>query len=423
MTPGRTALGSVAAAAAFALLTGCAATPATGIVVTGTVEVSTTVVAAPILAVAVANPTVGFPTTHEAPPTTDAASLLGLGQTVRIASVAVREGDHVTAGQVVATTDPGTLEAELAIVKADKQAAKAQVDVLAAAIEETWEKAQTVEENRDKVDDAIQKLTGLKGDLSKALRKLKAMRPQLVAKLREAEQLLANYPPVPPPGIPTPEQLKEAIAQLKAGIRKIDKGIRTIEAAQPKLKEGLAKARDGRRKLDDAAATITDVREQLTDARELAKIAAEASQIPVDLARAQVSLTELTAPVAGVVTSVAGVGDQLAAGASVVGIRPDGPSQVTAWLSPAQAAQVCRGDAARIRGDWMPAGAGVAASLTRLADSYQYPPTDVTTDEIHLTRALEVEFTATTEQLPAGVPVDITITGCNPAATADQTNG
>jgi multidrug resistance efflux pump len=407
MTPGRTALGSVAAAAAFALLTGCAATPATGIVVTGTVEVSTTVVAAPILAVAVANPTVGFPTTHEAPPTTDAASLLGLGQTVRIASVAVREGDHVTAGQVVATTDPGTLEAELAIVKADKQAAKAQVDVLAAAIEETWEKAQT----------------GLKGDLSKALRKLKAMRPQLVAKLREAEQLLANYPPVPPPGIPTPEQLKEAIAQLKAGIRKIDKGIRTIEAAQPKLKEGLAKARDGRRKLDDAAATITDVREQLTDARELAKIAAEASQIPVDLARAQVSLTELTAPVAGVVTSVAGVGDQLAAGASVVGIRPDGPSQVTAWLSPAQAAQVCRGDAARIRGDWMPAGAGVAASLTRLADSYQYPPTDVTTDEIHLTRALEVEFTATTEQLPAGVPVDITITGCNPAATADQTNG
>jgi hypothetical protein len=124
-----------------------------------------------------------------------------------------------------------------------------------------------------------------------------------------------------------------------------------------------------------------------------------------------------------VVVSVAGLGDHLAAGASVVGIRPDGPSQVTAWLSPAQAAQVCRGDAARIRGDWMPAGAGVAASLTRLADSYQYPPTDVTTDEIHLTRALEVEFTATTEQLPAGVPVDITITGCNPAATADQTNG
>ena len=70
----------------------------------------------------------------------------------------------------------------------------------------------------------------------------------------------------------------------------------------------------------------------------------------------------------------------------------------------------------------MAAGTAVAGSLTRLATRYDYPPSDVTTDEIHLTRALKVQVSATTEQLPAGVPVDITITGCHPAAH-EETNG
>ena len=46
-------------------------------------------------------------------------------------------------------------------------------------------------------------------------------------------------------------------------------------------------------------------------------------------------------------------------------------------------------------------------------------PTSVPTEEVHLTRAVEVEFTATA-QLPAGVPVEITINGCRFAADHEE---
>lgn len=406
---------------ALALLAGCTTGGSSGFTVTGTVDDDTDSVAVPILSVPVVDVDAGFPESGDEASATNAAAVLGLGATVRLASVTVREGDVVSAGQVVASVDDGTLKAEVEVAKADQKAAKAQVQVLGAAISETYDKAADIKDAQQKVDDAIAKATKVKRQLAEALPKLRKVRRQLVAKLVAAEFLLNHYPPTPPPDLPTPEQLEAAIAQLKAGIRTVDANIAKIRKAQPKLDAGLKKAREARKKLDKAADKIVDVRGTLEDAKELAEISADASGIPVELARVQLDLTELTAPVAGVVTRAAKAGDVLSPGASVVDIRPDGPSTVTAWLSPAQAAQVCVGDAATISGDWMPPGTSVDASLTRLGTRYEYPPSDVTTDEIHLTRALEVRISATTEQLPAGVPVDITITGCHPAAH-DQKN-
>jgi hypothetical protein len=107
-------------------------------------------------------------------------------------------------------------------------------------------------------------------------------------------------------------------------------------------------------------------------------------------------------------------------GATAVTIRETRPSRVTAWLAPVQLAQVCEGDSATITGDWM-SGAGVAATLTRIGTRSDYPPTSVATEEVHLTRAVEVEFTAA-EQLPAGVPVELTINSCHPAAGNSDTD-
>ena len=92
---------------------------------------------------------------------------------------------------------------------------------------------------------------------------------------------------------------------------------------------------------------------------------------------------------------------------------------MTAWLAPAELARVCTGDSATILGDWMTQG--VRATLTRIGTRSDYPPTSVATDEIHLTRAVEVEFTAT-QQLPAGVPVELTINSCHPAAGNTDTD-
>ena len=66
-------------------------------------------------------------------------------------------------------------------------------------------------------------------------------------------------------------------------------------------------------------------------------------------------------------------------------------------------------------------GDGVPATLTRIGARSDYPPTWVATEQVHLTRAVEVEFTAT-EQLPAGVPVELHINSCHPAASNSDTD-
>lgn len=403
-----------------ALLVGCTPTPSTGFTVTGTVDDVTQIVAAPLLLVPVANLDAGFPDQPDATTAApDPAVTLGLGTMLRLTSVSVSEGDQVVAGQVVAIIDDGTLQANLEVARTNQQAAKAQIGRLGSAIDEASDKARDVKDARKKVSDAIKQATKMKSQLAKAQTQLKKVRKDLVKKLSDAEALLNHYPPIPPAGIPTPEELQAAITQLKAGIKKVDANLAKIKAAKPKLTAGLAKARKASKKLDDATVSIADAKAALSDAKKLATISAAVAVVGVDLAQAQLDRTVLTAPVAGVVTHAAQVGDLLAPGATVIEIRPDAASTITAWLSPSQAAQVCLGDPVAVRGDWMPPDANIEATLTRLGTGYQYPPSNVTTDEIHLTRALEIQLTATTDQLPPGVPVDLTITGCHPASHSE----
>lgn len=123
----------------------------------------------------------------------------------------------------------------------------------------------------------------------------------------------------------------------------------------------------------------------------------------------------------GVVVSAVTPGATLAPGATAVSVRETRPSTVTAWLSRGQLAQVCESDPATITGDWMPNGAGVRARLSRIGTRADYPPTSVATEAVHLTRAVEVEFTAT-DQLPAGMPAELTIHSCHPAAGTTDTD-
>lgn len=419
----------IAAIAAIFGLAGCTTAPS-GMVVAGTVDDRVETVAAPTLSVPTVNLDAGFgaitgqtnPVTgRTANTTSNVAGALGLGSMLQIASVTVAAGDTVRAGQVLASVDEGALTVQVATAKADAAVATAQVGLLGAAIDDTYDKAKEVADNKKKVSAAIDQLNSAKGQMIKGRAQARKTRPQLVTKLHEAEKLLANYPPVP--GIPTKEAeaLQAAIAQLKAGIKKIDAGLAKIKTALPKLSKGLDKAQDGLKKLNDAATKIADARAQLRYLQELARIGAATSKVPVDLAKVQLALTELTSPVDGVVVSIAAVGDQLAPGATVATVRESVPSKVTAWLSPAQLSQVCHADPARIAGDWMPSGESVDATVTRIGTTADYPPTSVSSDEVHLTRAVEVEFTAT-EQLSAGLPVQLSIDSCRPAANQSDTN-
>lgn len=409
----------VAAILATALvITGCGASPDRP--VTGNVDTTLDVVAMPALVVPSVNLDAGFagasgPTDpvsgRQAQTTSAVAARFGLGGTAGLDQVAVAVGDHVSAGQPLGSVDSALLHAQLGSAKADAAVSSATVDVLAAAIADTYDKQHDLTDARHDVRDAIDKLESTRAKLRKTRPEVRQKLGQVETGLTAVEQAIASLPPgvpVPPELAAKKKQLTEARTQLKAGLKKID-------AALPKLAAGLKKARSGLATLNDGLAKLADGRATLTDLRELARISADTMQVPVTLVSVQLGLAQLVAPRDGVVVSIARPGEQLAPGASAVTIRPDGPSTVIAWLAPARLASVCVGDAADVHADWLPDGTTIGATLTRILPRADYPPSSTATDEIHLTRAIRVEFTAT-DQLPAGSPVELSIHSCRPAA-------
>ncbi|MCC6496974.1 MAG: HlyD family efflux transporter periplasmic adaptor subunit, partial [Propionibacteriaceae bacterium] len=322
----------------------------------------------------------------------------------------------VHAGQSLATLDTSAHKAQLAAAKADAAVAAAQVGLLGDAIDTTYDKQSDVEDAKAEVSDAIDKLHDGRRQLLRARATIRKNLPLARQGLAQVEAAIAGIPP----GVPVPEELLAKQQELTAAIKGMKAGLRKIAATLPKLSRGLRKATAGLRKLEDALADISEARGTLRDLKELAALRAEAMQVPIDVVRVQLGLAVLTSPVDGVVVAAASPGAVLAPGATAVSIRETGASRVTAWLSAGQLARVCKGDPASVTGDWLPAG-GVAARLTHLGTRADYPPTSVATEEVHLTRAVEVELTAT-EQLPAGMPVELNIDSCRPAAGNPDTD-
>ena len=412
--------GTVAAA-----LAGCTTAPS-ALLVSGTVEDRLQAVVVPDLGLPAVNLDAGFSNLtgrtdpvsgRTSPNLSTVGATYGFGSFVRITELQVAVGDTVRVGQPLATVDTSTHKAQLAAAKADAAVATAQVGLLADAIDTTYDKQADVEDAKAEVSDAIDQIHDGRAKLLKARATIRKNLPLARKGLAQVEAAIAGLPP----GVPVPEELRAKQKELTATIKGMEAGLKTIEANLPKLAKGLKKANAGLRKLNDALATIADARGSLRDLKELATLQAEALKVPIQVVRAQLALAELISPADGVVVAAVSPGDVLAPGATAVRIREFGASRVTAWLAPNQWAQVCQGDPATLTGDWMPAGAGVEARLTRIGTRADYPPTSVATEEVHLTRAVEVAFTAT-EQLPAGMPVELNIQGCHPAAGTTDTD-
>ena len=420
-----------AALGAVLVLTGCVQ-PA-GLRVQGRVVDETVAVTAPQVAWPAVNLDAGFAlaATPDAAPPMPAAQAPPSFAT--LATVDIREGDTVAAGHQVAALDDRLLRATLAAAEADARVAKAQVGVLDARLSDAEDaqaevadkRAEVVDllaelkQKRREVKDAISKLTDTRADLKAKRAQAAAGRAALRQRRAEVQATLAGLPPASP----ARPQLEAALAEidrnlaevnaglkkLDAGLKKLDKGLKQARAGLKKLTEGISKATDGLADLDEAAADLRDARAELTRIRRLARVAADTSTVPGALAETRLAQTVLTAPAAGTVVWAAPAGSQLAPGATVAVIRTAGPSRVTTWLSPDQAAATCVGHAAAVHTDW--AAEPATARVTRIAVTAEYPPSDHATDEVHLTRAFAVEVT-TDAALPAGVPVTVTIEPC-----------
>lgn len=273
----RSFLAAATAGTLAVTLAGCTAAPS-ALVVSGTVEDRLETVAVPAVSVPAVNLDAGFTTlTGATNPVTGrtAANLstvgatYGFGSFVRLAEVSVSVGDTVTVGQSLGRVDTSGLAAQIAAAEADAAVAAAQVGLLGDAIDTTYDKEADVKDAKAKVLDAIDKIHDGKKKLLKARSSAKKTRVDLVAKLHAAEDLLANYPPMVPPGtnLPPKEALPGMIAGLKAGIKKLDAGVRKINSTLRTLAKGLKKATSGLRKLNDALVTIADARGSLRDVK------------------------------------------------------------------------------------------------------------------------------------------------------------
>lgn len=350
----------------------------------------------------------GTPAARATTPT--AARITGLGSFARVAEVKVQAGDVVVANQVIVVVDTELLDANVRAARAAQRTAQAQVPVVSAALDELASTRADIASTRSTVTDTIAQLLATRARLVEQLSTLQAT-------LRRIEGLPPGglpgigVPPVLPPGVtptstpgggglppgglPDPAKLRAGIAQLEATITKIDAGV--------------AKARTGLGKLSSASAKVSDARAQLRHVRTLARIAASASGVGVDLAKYQRSLAEVRTPIGGVVISVVSAGDVVAPGATLAEIRRVGRTNVSAWLAPADLAEVSVGDTAFVTSDSVEEP--VRGTVTRIAGRADYPPTSSATREVHLTRAVPVEITVNAGEaaLPPGTPVDISI--------------
>lgn len=420
----------VLALALVAPLAGCATQG--GFTVTGRVADDTVAVQAPSLPMPRVNLDAGFtvlstgvgrPQANSSP----VSALVGLGGVARVAEVAVDLGDRVTAGQVLLRFDDAALSADRAAAKADAEVARRQVAVLAAGIDETYDKERDLDKAEKKVRTALadlataqRQLTAKLATARQQLRILPGKLAEVSAQLAQAQAALAALPPEAPPEVRAQleaavAQLTAAKAQLTAGIAALKQGIPKLAAGLKKIAAGRAKARAGLRTISSGRTKLADARTQLRAARSVAVVAADAAKVGVSLAGTGLSLAVLTAPEDGYVVQVADVGAVLAPGATAVLLRPE-PDRVTTFLAPEQLAQVCVGDRVTVRGDWMTTP--LTGKVARLGTEADYPPTSFPTDEVHLTRAVGAEITLeAVGELPVGVPLDIRISPCRPAGT------
>ena len=347
----------------------------------GRVDVDQIVLRVPALPVATLDLDAGFVTDPAQRPVSTRPALAARLLVVR----AIPAGARVRRGDVVAVLDHSALDAAVARARADRRLARTQIGV--------------VDQSRTTLSGKQTQLLSTRQMVEGKLAQARHLRPTLVANLRKLKGLLATIP-VTPQTEPQRAQVRRAIRQLTAALAKLDAGVRAARSGLNSMAEGLL--------------TLADAQSTLSAVRRIAGAQLDAARAGVDLARWQRAQAKVRTDTDGIVVSAAQAGDVLAAGATVTVIRPDRPRTVTAWVSPSDAARVCRGSLATMSADWSDSVMGGRVLL--VGTRAEYPPTRHSTDEVHLTRGVPIVMSGA-KQLPSGAPIDVSISTCSQGST------
>ena len=356
----------------------------------------------------------------------------------RLASVSVRVGDSVSAGQVVARLDDGLLELGVRKAAADLARAHAGVDVIGARIDDLEDARETLLDARAKVRQGLAQIakaskllasgaTQLAAGFAQASAqqaKLASAHGQLLVAIaaieHQIEQLLLIPPAMRPPGLLTTLQGKLAaataqldgvqtgLAKLSVALQKLNAGKATLAAARVKLATGRAQALAGLSRIRQGLREIHKGIERLERARRTARKQVRVAETALRTARDRAALATIASPAAGIVVEAAQTGEVVMAGAPVVKVRRTGYSDVSAYVTVSQLGFVEPGARAEVTLDSLPTR--FAGKVISVAPVYGFPPSPLPTSEVHLLRTVPVIVRVPDVdgvRLPPGTPVDL----------------
>jgi len=408
------------------------AVPAGQLRVAGDVRADIRTVSAPAIAYPTPDYTVGIPklagsaggSSNSSAAARRGSSAARSGQPVvagMLERVLVREGDRVSAGQVMAEFDTTMLDLGVKQAEATARKARKDVSVLGNNLDKLNTAAGKLTTAREKIATAKNTLAKAKSALLKARKQLLAQQAQLLqAKAHRAQleqqlsALKASLPSIPL-GAKRDAVLKQIqdltilLASIDPGLAGIAKGLATIDANLAKVATGMAALPKASAQINTAASQLSDAKTQLKNAKSVLGIVADAQDVAVNLAKARRSQAFVRSPVAGVVTFARRSGTVAMVGAPLVRVAADGPQLVDTYLTAEQAATVDTGSNAEVSFD-SGRGAVLHGRVSLVGSAYVFPPTSFPTQIVHMTRALKVTVELDPgADVPEGTPVDVTL--------------
>ena len=255
-------------------------------------------------------------------------------QMARVLAIEVAPGDRVTVGQVLARLETSSIEADLAVARADLE--RLRLDVVAERTSLQTEAAKTAAQLSDDAERAALTLAQIQLEVVRDQAELEQLDEQITQQTRIVEQRLASAS--------TLNTLKLRRASLA---RKVKGYRRTLREARRHAQAGVE--RKGRHAETTGGGTdTTGVDLTARVAPHQAAVIAQAARIE-QLEALRRGLT-LTAPLAGRVGQVLlHEGDTAGAGAGVITIVDDRPTQAVAFVDQVWAHKIRPGQRARLR--------------------------------------------------------------------------
>ncbi|OLD47040.1 MAG: hypothetical protein AUI83_14710 [Armatimonadetes bacterium 13_1_40CM_3_65_7] len=327
--------------------------------------------------------------------------------TGRVIKLAVREGDKVRSGQVVAELDAAEVEAQLAQARAAVAVAQtrpAQADAVVVLARASVEAQLT--QARAQLESAAASLEASRASLRAAEANVQVSETNLARVESDLQRLEALYRD----GAVSAQELDTARSAVQAAVAQRDAARAQRDAARVQLTAvaaGLEQAR--------AALAVAEANRQTVGIREQDAAAARAqlAQARAVLQQAEIlrGYTILTAPLTGVVVAKhVEIGDLVAVGAPVVTVADLSQPYLRVFISETDVGKVTLGQPVDVRVDAF-RGRVFHGTVTEISDHAEFTPGNVQTREerVKLVFAVKVQLSNQDGVLKPGLPADAVI--------------